>query len=247
MGQIVSDFPSLPAEAASLPTGDPDPKVAAAQLAARAARLTEYANVYADLVRLGFAVPAQASNVVTRAQLLAHLQGLAGAIIKAEIATDPDSVYTGAPTDAQLAQLVAAPYTPGGVRRFPGSSLTGYQVAAGSTAAGLVLVTNPGLGAPGLLALAAAGLLGAGLIRFRAGAAVATVANRGAFTAVQLVPADNALTLATPLPGVPTVGDVCDLGLVVQLQQRPRINQVLAGLPFAPNVLTTADITAAKV
>lgn len=224
MGAIVSDFPSLPLDA--------DPQ-----------RVAAYTAAYADLTRLGLAVPAQAANVVTRAQFLAHLQGLAGAIIKAELAGDPDGVYTGGPTDAQLAQLIASPYTLGGVRRFPGSNATGYQVAAGSTVAGLVLVLNPGLGPPGLLALS--GLQGAGLVRFRATAA--TVANRGQFTAVQLVPSDTAITLATPMPGVPTVGDICDLGLVAAPQQRPRLNQVLAGLPWSPNLLTTADITAAKV
>lgn len=243
MGAITSDFPSLPVEAASLPTGDPDPVVAAAQLKAKNARLVEYANVYADLVRIGQAVPAQASNVVTRAQLLAHLQGLAGAIIKADLLADPDATY-GGNTDAQIAAAIDKPYVLGGVHRIPGSSPTGYQVAAGSTVGGLVLVTNPGLAAPGLLAL---NLPGVALVRFRAGAAVAQVLNRGVFMPVLLTPLDNTITLSAPLPGLPTVGDVCDLGFVTPAQQGGRLGRILVGLPFVPNVLTTADITAAKV
>lgn len=223
MGAIVSDFPQLPADAPG--------------------QAGVYAKVYDDLTVLGLALPAQQPNVVTRAQLLAHLQALAGAIIKAELAGDPDGVGFGAASDAQAATLICNPYILGTSRRFPNSSLTGYQAIAGSTAAGIVAGLNPGLGNP--LLLAVSGLAGAGAIRFRQSAA--TVANRGVVLPIQIVPTDTTLTLAVPLPGVPTVGDIFDIGLVAPPQQPPRLHQILRRFPYLPNLLTPADITAAKV
>lgn len=225
MGSLTSDFPQLPQD------GDSN-------------RAKIYALVYSDLLALGLPVPAQTSDVVTRAQLLAHLQAQAGAIIKAELTGDPDSVgYAGAPDDATRAQLISNAFVLATARRWPGSSLTGYQVAAGSTTTGLVVVTNPGLGAPGLLALN--GLVGAGSIRFRASAAAAL--NRGVVMPIQSTPLDNSLTFAVPLPAAPVVGDIFDIGLTVPPRQAAKLNQLLARFPFAPNVLTPADVTSAKV
>lgn len=224
MGSLTSDFPNLPLDA--------DPK-----------RVALYTGVYADLTSLGLPLPAQPANTVTRAQLLAHLQAQAGAIIKAELAADPDGVGFGAATDAQAAVLLCTPYVLAQARRFPNSNPTGYQAVAGSTAAGLVVGLNPGLGNPTLLSIG--GLVGSSAIRFRASAA--TVANRGVVVPVLTVPTDTTLTLVVPLPGVPTVGDIFDIGLVVPQQQSPRLHQILRQFPYLPNLLTTADITAAKV
>ena len=223
MGAIVSDFPQLPPDVAG--------------------QAGLYQKVYDDLTALGIALPAQLANVVTRAQLLAHLQAQAGAIIKAELAGDPDGVGFGAATDAQAATLICSPYILATSRRFPNSNLTGYQAIAGSTAAGVVAGLNPGLGNP--LLLAVSGLAGAGALRSRQSAA--TVANRGVVLPIQLVPTDTTLTLAVPLPGIPTVGDIFDLGLIAPPLQSPRLHQILKRFPYLPNLLTTADITAAKV
>jgi hypothetical protein len=223
MGAIVSDFVGLPADVPG--------------------QAGLYQKAYDDLTALGIPLPAQLANVITRAQLLAHLQAQAGALIKAELAGDPDGVGFGAATDAQAAVLISNPYVLGGVRRFPNSNATGYQAAAGSTAAGLVVVTNPALANPLLLALS--GLPGAGMARFRNSAA--TVANRGVIVPVQFVPTDTTLTVAVPFPGVPTVGDIFDLGLINPAQLPPRLSQILRRFPYAPNILTTADVTAAKV
>jgi len=92
MGAIVSDFPSLPADA------DPN----------RAAR---YAGVYSDLAVRGLSIPVTASDAITRAALLAHLQTLAGVIIKAELQADPQALYSGAATDALKATAISDGYT----------------------------------------------------------------------------------------------------------------------------------------
>lgn len=228
MGAIVQDFPSLPVDAA------PD-------------RVATFTLVYAELVARGFAVPAQAPNVVTRAQLLAHLQGIVGELVKQELAGDPDGIdYGSAADDGARAVLLCRAYEPAG-RRYPGSHPTGYRIVAGSTASGLVLATNPGAANPGFLAPALSGLAGAGVVRFRKTAAVTVVANRGAFMSILNVASDNTLVMAAPYPAAPAVGDICDIGILSAPQLPPRLNQLLRRIPFAPNELTAADVTAAKV
>lgn len=222
MGAIVSDFEALPA--------DDD-----------ANRQAAYAGVYEDLEALELPLPAQPSNVITRAQLLAHLRAQAGALIKAELTADPDGRNYSA-NDAAAAVELAADYVPGQVSRFPGSHPTGYRVAAGSTDTGLVVVQSPGGGAPGLDTIAG---LARGLIRFRLTAA--TVANRGAIMTIKAVTAANTFTLDAPLPGAPTVGDILDIGLVRPARLPGRLCQILRRFPFAPNALTPADVAAAKV
>lgn len=227
MGAIVSDFPDLPADGATP--------------AEIAARQRAYAGVYEDLVELGIPVPAQAADVITRAQLLAHLQAQAGALIKAELAGDPDGRGYSAGAAAAADELVAD-YVPGNVVRLPASHPTGYRCAAGSTDTGLVLVQSPGGGAPGLLAVKG---LASAMIRFRLTAG--TVANRGQVMTIKAVPNDTTITLDAPLPGVPTVGDILDVGLVRPRRLPGRLGQILRRFPYAPNALTAADVTAAKV
>lgn len=226
MGALVSDFASLPLDA--------DPR-----------RVEQYQRAYAALVHLGLPLPGPTPEAVTRAVLLAHLQAQAGAIIKAELAGNPDAVdYAG--TDAATAVNIGVAYTLANGQRWPGANLTGYQTAAGSTALGLVMLTNPGLADPLLLGATFAGLsAGNGLIRFRL--ATATVALRGIIRQVVTVPATNQLGMATPLPAVPAVGDILDIGLVAPPLNICRVSQVLRGFPFAPNALTAADIAAAKL
>lgn len=226
MGAIISDFPSLPQDA--------NPH-----------RVQHFQQCYATLLGLGLTLPLQPASTVTRAQLLAHLQVLAGQIIKDELTNNPDSVdYAG--TNAATADNIGKAYaTPQG-RRWPGSHPTGYQVAAGSTALGLVLLTNPGLVDPGFLGAAFADLpAGNGVIRFRN--TTATVALQGRVRQITLVVASGQIGLAGPLPVIPAVGDVLDLGLTSPPLNVARISQILRGFPFAPNALTTADIAAAKL
>jgi hypothetical protein len=226
MGSLVSDFPSLPPDA--------DPR-----------RIEQYQRAYGALSHLGLPLPAPAPETVTRAVLLAHLQAQAGAIIKAELAGNPDGVdYAG--SDAATAVNIGVAYALLNGQRWPGANLTGYQTAVGTTALGLVVLTNPGLADPLLLGAAFAGLAaGNGLIRFRL--VTGTVALRGVIRQIATVPATNQLGLATPLPAVAAVGDVFDIGLVAPPLNICRVSQVLRGFPFAPNALTAADITAAKL
>lgn len=224
MGAIVSDFKSLPA--------DDDPN-----------RQKAYAGVYEDLEALGLDRPATASDVITRAALLAHLQAQAGAIIKAELAADPEGLYTGGPTNAQLAQRLVQDYQPANAAiRLPGSHDTGYRIVAGSTTTGLVAVKNPELTDPGFTTIER---LRAGGVRFRQTAA--DPALRGAVMTIRFVASDNTLTLDAALPGAPAVGDVFDIGILRPARLNGRLNQLLRRLPYAPNVLTAADVAGAKV
>lgn len=226
MGALVSDFPSLPLDA--------DPR-----------RVEQYQRCYTALTHLGLPIPGPAPEVVTRAVLLAHLQTHAGAIIKTEIAVNPDGVDYSGP-DAATAVNIGVAYALANGQRWPGANLTGYQTAAGSTALGLVVLTNPALADPLLLGAAFGGLAaGNGVVRFRL--ATGTVALRGVIRQIALVPATNQLGMATPLPALPAVGDILDIGLVSPPLNICRVSQVLRGFPFAPNALTAADIAAAKL
>lgn len=80
MAKILSDFPALPAD------DDPD-------------RVRLYDGVYKDLAAQKLAVPATGHDVITRAELLTHLQGLIGARLKARldapIVKNPDKTADG--------------------------------------------------------------------------------------------------------------------------------------------------------
>lgn len=227
MGAILSDFPSLPAD------GDPD-------------RVDRYTRVYSQLAHLGLAVPATPANVITRAALLAHLQALAGQIIKDEITNNPESLnYAG--SDAATATEISSPYTPPAGRRWPGANATGYRTLAGSTTLALIAELNPGGGDPGFTGPVFDGLVNANaVIRFRA--ATTTVALRGQARLIQVVATSAQLNLAGPLPLVVPAGEIFDVGVVHPSIIFPgRHSQILRGLPYSPNALTAADIAAAKV
>lgn len=83
MAKLVSDFPQL--------AGDNDPD-----------RLAIYAAVYADLARIGAAVPARDSSKITHDQLVTHLQQEAGKLVKQEL---QKGGYAGK-TDAEQAGLL---------------------------------------------------------------------------------------------------------------------------------------------
>jgi hypothetical protein len=227
MGAILSDFPSLPLDAA------PD-------------RVAIYTRIYAELTALGLAVPGTGAGAITRAALLLHLQGLVGQIVKDELLANPETLdYAG--TDAATAVEVNRPYTPPNGRRWPGSNLTGYRTIAGSTLLGLVAETNPGGLDPGFTGVIFEGLANANaVIRFRQ--TTATVVLRGVGRLIVLAAASNQLNLAGPLPAIPAVGDVFDVGQVhPSIVLPPRLNQIWRRIPCTPNTLTAADVTAAKV
>lgn len=228
MGAILSDFPQLPAD------GNPD-------------RVALYTAVYADLTALGLTVPPQAANVVTRAQLLAHLRQLAGDIIKAEILADPEARNYGGLTDAQIAESVASEFAPNVPALWPGADPAGYVVTA-STTAGLQ-ATIVGGGAAGfdtLLKNPVTGLLRAAIyIRFRN--TTTTVALRGRFGRIDDAPAGNQLVFAVAAPLAPPAGNIFDVGFLRPNVLPPRLASILRRLPYCPNAVTDADITAAKV
>lgn len=226
MGAIVSNFPQLPADA------DPN-------------RVAVYAAVYSDLTRLGLALPATPANAITRADLLAHLQGLVGQIIKDELTNNPEVLdYAG--TDANTANEINRPYQPPSGRRWPGSNQTGYRTIVGSTLLGLSAELNPGGGDPGFLGPVFSDVVPSqGVIRFRL--ATTTVALRGQARIITLVPASNQLALSNPLPVIPPAGEIFDIGQVhPTIVLPPRFGQI-SRVPFCPNALTAADIAAAKL
>lgn len=103
MGSLVSDFPGLPADDA------PN-------------RTQSYAGVYADLQRLAIARPAQPSDKITRAELLAHLQAAAGAIIKDEITSDPEGLGLFVAPDATKRTLLNGGYLVAVAKPLPGQN-----------------------------------------------------------------------------------------------------------------------------
>lgn len=228
MAAIVSDFPQL--------AQDADPN-----------RVAIYTGVYADLTALGLAVPATPANVITRAALLLHLQTLAGQIVNDELTTDPDERdYAGAANDAARASLINAPFLPAFLRRFPGTGV--YRTTAGSTDTSLTLVETPGATDPGFTTIPGlAANINNLVLRF--GPLTTTVALRGVFRRVTAIAADNILTLqpANPLPVAPGLLDICRVGLARNLGTlRARLSAITVRLPFCPNDMTAADITAAQ-
>jgi hypothetical protein len=230
VGAIVSDLPQLAADNA------PD-------------RIQRYEGVYADLIALGLVVPAFPANVISRVTLLAHLQGLIGEAVKAELLADPDEIYNGAsPTDAVLAARISDPYDLPFLRRFPGTGV--YRCAVGTTAASLTLVEIPGAIAPDFASIP--GLANNMLqLLVRLGPLTNTIALRGVFRRISAIGAPtNILALTTALPVAPSLTDIVRIGVAPQdgnFRMAARLSQFLTRIPYAPNALTAADITAAKV
>ena len=73
MGKLVSDFKLLAKD------DDPD-------------RAKIYAGVYDQLASIGVPIPAEASNTISRTNLLDHLQKQAGKLIKQELKNDPAGI-----------------------------------------------------------------------------------------------------------------------------------------------------------
>lgn len=225
MGAITSDFPSLPQDA--------DPR-----------RVYEYTQAYKSLTEQGLALPAQSVATVTRAQLLAHLQALAGTVIRAELDSDPEARGYSGDTNAQAAARIVAPFAPVAIRRFPRTSQTGYELIAGSTTGALVATVVGGAAALFTTSLVDEGIVSTdAIIRFRAN--TTTVGLRGRmFRLVDVLAADT-LAQAPLLPVLPAVGDVFDIVQTRLAQLPPRLGQFLR-IPYAPNVLTAADIAGAR-
>lgn len=207
MGALTSDFPNLPADA------DPN-------------RAALYAKVYADLTTLGLALPGTASSLITRAALLAHLQGIAGQLIKDDLANDTAGLdFAGA--DASLRNQMCQNIDP---------NVNGivYTLIAVSTTTVITFVGG-----------------GFDLIPNLVGASIKWKRNTPT-VALQSVVADilsvtsNSITLNAALPTIASIGDKFKL-IDKRYKRRTRINELTVGLPYCPNDLTTADITAAKV
>lgn len=228
MGSIVSDFPALPL--------DSDP-----------GRATTYAKVYDDLTAMGLPTPATPANAISRAALLAFLQAQAGAIVKAELTNDPEARgYTGAASDADRATLIVSEFSPNVATRWPGASPTGYSVISSSNSGMEAAIA--GGGDPGfdvLLSNPVTGVFPVVYARFRN--TTTTPALRGRFVRIDGVVSTNRLTFSVHAPLAPPAGNTFDLGYARSTILPPRIAVLLRRLPFAPNTLTAADITSAKV
>lgn len=209
------------------------------------AAVRAYEGVYEDLGALGLALPAQGAGVVTRAQLVAHLRGLVGDLVKGEIDTDSEGIYGGL-TNAQIATLIGSEYAPRVPDRFPGADPAGYVVTASSRNG--LQATVVGGGVPGfdaLLVNSVTGLLKTTIyIRFRNNTTTALL--RGRHARLDGAPSPDTLTFAVEAPAAPPAGNVFDVGFLRGETIPPRLVRVLARLPFAPNQLTEADIIGAR-
>ena len=86
MAKLVSDFALL--------AGDNDPD-----------RLTIYGIVYAELARIGAAVPGRSSSAITHDQLVTHLQQAAAKLVKQELQKIANPDYSGKSDTDQAALL----------------------------------------------------------------------------------------------------------------------------------------------
>jgi hypothetical protein len=226
MGAIVNGFDNLPADA------DPN-------------RAALYARVYADLTALGLTLPAQTADTITRAQLVAHLRALAGQLVKDELTNDPEGRGYGPLTNAQVAAILHEEFAETTPQRLDGSHATGYRVVAPVDARIIMLERNPGGGAPGFdTFMVKNGNVVTAYLRFRNSAT--TVANRQVFRRVDVLQNGNGLVMTSPFPGVPAVGDICDLGHPNLRPIAGRLARVLRRFPYAPNALDAADVAGAR-
>ena len=226
MGAITSDFPNLPQD------GD-------------ARRIRKYDNVYATLAGLGLSVPAQPADVITRAQLLAHLQGLVGQLVATEISNDPESLGYSGFTDEQIADAMHIEFPANVPNPLPLSNPLGYTITA-ATINGMQAEVTGG-GDPGFDALkdSLAGIIRQAVYaRFRND--TLTPVLRGQFVRLDDAPSSNQVTFAVAAPGVPPVGNTFDLSLFKPLRLPPRMLVLLTRIPYCPNRLTAADIAGAR-
>lgn len=231
MPTIAFTFPTLPADA------DPN-------------RVDFYQRTYKALQRKGLAVPGTEADQISRADLLLHLQTVAGQIVRDELDNDPANRGYGALSNADAATAINEHYmavngAPG--QRFPEANQQGYVTLAGSTDVALLAERRPSGGDPGFdtFLLASTGIPRPdAFIRFRM--VTPTVGLRGKLAKVQAVTASNAIALGTKSPIVIPAGEIFDLGRPFPDILPPRLVDVLLGVPWGPRQLTEADIAAAR-
>lgn len=109
MGAIKYDFDSVPSDeghqAGSLVAYYQALGEAKEQGKALPPEPPSYRRIYEDLAANEYPLPTTLADTITRAELIAHLQRVAGDRVKAELQKDPDEVYADATSDAEVAAL----------------------------------------------------------------------------------------------------------------------------------------------
>lgn len=212
---------------------------------ADAAGRLKYALVYQQLTDLNLSTPVDPPTTVTKDALEDVLQGHLGDRLGDEIANDPTAQGYSGQTDAQIRALLLDRPTKAQLQ-FPGSAER-YEVTAASTVLGVEAAIAPGLTDPGFNSLFPGVPVEArALARFQNN--TATAALRGQFQSVFLAPTSGTLNFAAPFPATPQIGDRFQLFKVpTRRRNPPRWYAIAAGIPYANNDLTVADVTAAQV
>lgn len=198
-----------------------------------------YRKIYDELAELSETPPAQPDNSITPAQLKAALQTVIGQRIKTEIANDPRNLNYAGKTDAQQAAILNDPFSLLG-KRIRGIPILEIIAPLSNT---VLKVQRSGGGAVDLLPF---GLnLKGKAVRFRNN--TTTVALQGA---TFVIDSTNGDTITLVGVGLTTPAVLADTLVVEETDPTVfanRLHQILRRIPHAPNVVTTADVTNAKL
>lgn len=198
-----------------------------------------YRKIYDELAELSETPPAQPDNSITPAQLKAALQAVIGQRIKTEIANDPRNLNYAGKTDAQQAAILNDPFSLLG-KRIQGTPSMEIIAPLSST---ILKVQRSGGGAVDLLPF---GLnLKGKAVRFRNN--TTTAALQGATFVIDSTNGDTITLVGVGLTTPAVLGDVLVIEETDPAVFANRLHQILRRIPHAPNVVTTADVTNAKL
>ena len=240
MGAIAYSYPSIPEV-----NNDPQ----AGPIVTEAYKNNIFARIYKRLQDLGLSIPATASDAISRADLITHLQVEAGALVRSELDTDPlERGYAGL-NDADAAVAINQPFVTDSdekARKLPLANRQGYRTLAGSSDVVLVCELRPSGGDPDFTTwLAPAGVLDQNaFVRFRRN--TPTVALRGEQAKVQAVTNSSTIAIGSALSVAPGNNDRFDVVFATPDVNEPRVVTVLLKFPGGPNALTAQDIAGAR-
>lgn len=198
-----------------------------------------YKKIYDELTELSETPPAQPDNSITPAQLKAALQAVIGQRIKTEIANDPRNLNYAGKTDAQQAAILNDPFSLLG-KRIQGAPIMEIIAPLSNT---VLKVQRSGGGAVDLLPF---GLnLKGKAVRFRNN--TTTVALQGATFVIDATNGDTITLVGVGLTTPAVLGDTLVIEETDPTVFANRLHQILRRIPHAPNVVTTADVTNAKL
>ncbi len=194
-------------------------------------RIRVYRRLSDDLEAVGEpALPANATAAQARQAIAVAI----GKALKAEIDNDPEARGYAGKTDQEIADLMNGPF----LKAVGESAKTSFLTV--TNIAGDVLTVVAENAAP--LTLGQLDMRGA-VLRFIPGAVTAALQNQSfAITAAT----DTTLTVPG-LPAPPVAGDFGVVVAPVRRALRPATPRALRRIPHAPNIVTAADIAAAKV